>query len=86
MKLKMLLKILFGIDKISNYIKTKFNEEESKEFKTISKNIFPKIKEKNIKIILKLKLNNKKFLSCLKNSNIAIIHFFQKWKFYYKKD
>ena len=86
MKLKMLLKILFGIDKISNYIKTKFNEEESKEFKTISKNIFPKIKEKNIKIILKLKLNNKKFLSCLKNSNITIIHFFQKWKFYYKKD
>ena len=59
MKLKMLLKILFGIDKISNYIKTKFNEEESKEFKTISKNIFPKINENNIKIILKLKLNNK---------------------------
>ena len=83
----MLLKILFGIDKISNYIKTKFNEEESKEFKTISKNIFPKINEYNIKIIiLKLKLNNKKFLSFLTNSNIAIIHFFQKWKFYYKKD
>ena len=38
----MLLKILFGIDKISNYIKTKFNEEESKELKQYQKIFFQK--------------------------------------------
>ena len=31
-----------GIDKISNYIKTKFNEEESKELKQYQKIFFQK--------------------------------------------
>ena len=34
-----------GIDKITNYIQTKFNKDESEEFKKISKNIFPKVNE-----------------------------------------
>ena len=34
-----------GIDKITNYIQTKFTKEESEELKTILKNIFPKVNE-----------------------------------------
>ena len=34
-----------GIDKITNYIQTKFTKEESEELKAILKNIFPKVNE-----------------------------------------
>ena len=63
----MLLKILFGIDKISNYIKTKFNEEESKEFKTISKNIFPKVNEYERILKSAIKISENQISNNLKN-------------------